>query len=150
MDNSWHHFCLTWRADTGLARLFLDGVLRVELKDVQVGAKIEANGVFQLGRGSSSSSDFLGQMTGVNVWDSALSGFAVSAMAKASGCEAGNVISWDSFRTAVTHGSVVFRPTSSYVQSKGEPRGTRRPRLLFDGRGEFILRNLAQLVLFSD
>ena len=126
MDDSWHHFCLTWRADTGLARLFLDGVLRVELKHVQVGAKIEANGVFELGRGSSSSG-FLGRMTGVNAWDSALSGFAVSAMAKASGCEAGNVISWDSLRTAVTHGSVSFRPTSSYVQSKGEPRETQTP-----------------------
>ena len=119
MDNSWHHFCFTWRSDTGNTRLFADGSLRVDETSIAVGQTIAANGVFNLGKKSDNNKAFFGSMSGVNIWSTALSGYAISAMAKGTGYEIGDVLAWDALNESTIHGGVVVQPTD-HIKSKGK------------------------------
>ena len=119
MDNSWHHFCAWWKGPTGRTKIHADGSVRIDKKYIQVGATIAANGVFTLGKNPDSGNTFFGSMSGVNIWSTALSGYAISAMAKGTGYEIGDVLAWDALNESTIHGGVVVQPTD-HIKSKGK------------------------------
>lgn len=111
-ERRWTHLCGTWSSEQGLASLWVDGRQVANAPGVAEGNVIPGSGVLQLGqegarqrRGTrpldgkavAAAAAFTGKITGVNVWDRALSQAEISQQAKRNGSTCGslgNVVAW--------------------------------------------------------
>uniref|UniRef100_A0A3B4UDC9 Pentraxin 3 n=1 Tax=Seriola dumerili TaxID=41447 RepID=A0A3B4UDC9_SERDU len=102
----WIHLCGAWSSDQGLATLWSGGKKVASTPGVAEGHILPDGGSLQLGQerngcwfegGFDPKLAFTGKMTGVNMWDRALSEEEISQLAlqKGQGCEQrGNVVAW--------------------------------------------------------
>ena len=122
-DNVWHHLGYVWNNANGRWDVLIDGTPRAIRTSVKVGKVIPAGGTlvigqrhattdFQVGKG------FLGQLSGVNIWDQALTGEEVEAMAQYRGNEEGNVLRWFSVLKNIVGNIQVVKPSNAQNTSK--------------------------------
>ncbi|XP_047361548.1 sushi, von Willebrand factor type A, EGF and pentraxin domain-containing protein 1-like isoform X4 [Vespa velutina] len=77
-DGYWHFLCITWENTNGSWNIFLDGILKDTGTNLAKGLTIPGNGSFiigqeqdRMGGGFSESESFVGNITLLDIWDSA-------------------------------------------------------------------------------
>ena len=114
-DDLWHHFCATWSNTEGNARVFFDGVLKSSKWGYQVNIVIPAGGILRIGQNQIAFGgdhnpvySYHGKFARINMWSKVLDDSAIVALARGSGAENGDIISWRDLRTR-THGNVAVQ-----------------------------------------
>ncbi|KAI8496755.1 hypothetical protein Bbelb_254100 [Branchiostoma belcheri] len=104
-DGEWHTICTTWRSSDGAWQLYADGVLKASGSGFNVGGRVRRGGTWILGQeqdevggGFQAEQSFIGELSGVNLWDHVLSPAEI-IQAKCS--FHGNVINWDTTNVEV-------------------------------------------------
>ncbi|KAM3874704.1 pentraxin-related protein PTX3 [Diretmus argenteus] len=124
--SEWIHLCGAWTSEQGLASLWADGKKVASMPGVAEGHTLPDGGSLQLGQernaggnpsgvpgfegGFDAKLAFAGKLTGVNMWDSVLSGEQISQLALqgGQGCEQrGNMVAWG-VTEMVPHGGAQF------------------------------------------
>ena len=118
-DGDWHHICFTWENTAGSWQLYKDGIRERNGSGLSVGRVIRGGGAVVLGQeqdsvggGFASDQSFIGELTGVNVWDHVITSDEISRMSKACTGEEGNVISWFDFRSGIRGNVTIIEPSS--------------------------------------
>ena len=118
-DGEWHHICFTWENTAGSWHLYKDGIRESEGSGLSVGHVITGGGAVVLGQEQdsvggrfSSKASFVGELSGVNVWDQVISSDNISRMSKACTAEEGNVITWFDFRSGIRGNVQIIEPSS--------------------------------------
>lgn len=97
--NTWHSMCATWRADNGLAQLWVDGKATIK-RFIQTGpitgAPITILGQEQdsYGGGFDANQSFIGMITQVHMWDSVLTAADIKRYMDNKHFTPGNVFNW--------------------------------------------------------
>ena len=112
-DDQWHHICSTWGNTAGSWNFYIDGSLWRNGAGFQTGHVIENNGIFILGQdqdsyggGFQQDQSFLGQMYGVNMWDTVLPAEEILRLSKNCTHGVGNYLRWRDFMDADVYGDV--------------------------------------------
>ena len=118
-DGAWHHICLTWENTAGSWLFYKDGIQVSQGSGLSVDHVISGGGAVVLGQeqdsvggGFDSRQSFIGEISGVNVWDHVISSDDISRMSKACTAEEGNVITWSDFRSGIRGNVQVIEPSS--------------------------------------
>ena len=118
-DDAWHHICFTWENTAGSWQLYKDGKRESQGAGLSVGHEIRGGGAVVLGQeqdsvggGFDSSQSFVGELSGVNVWDHVISSDDISRMSKACTAEEGNVITWFDVRSGIRGNVTIIEPSS--------------------------------------
>ena len=118
-DGAWYHVCFTWENTAGSWHLYKDGKRESQGAGLGVGHVIRGNGAVVLGQdqdsfggGFNSGDSFIGELSGVNVWDHVVSSDEISQMSNVCTAEEGNVITWFDFRSGIK-GNVQIIESSS-------------------------------------
>ena len=98
-DNVWHHLGFVWSNTNGRWDVLVDGTPRAIRDSVKTGQVISGGGMLAIGQkyvasGFETGAEFLGKISGVNIWDKALTGEEIEAMAQSRGDEEGNILKW--------------------------------------------------------
>ena len=100
-DGKWHHICITWENTAGAWQLYKDGVRKSNGTGLKKDYVIQGGGALVLGQeqdslegGFDDKQSFVGNLSGLNVWDHEISANNIYRMSKACTAEEGNVISW--------------------------------------------------------
>ncbi|XP_066019979.1 neuronal pentraxin-1 [Pocillopora verrucosa] len=116
-DGKWHHICLTWYT-TGSWKLFRDGSVAAHGKSLQTGHMIRANGSLVLGQEQDSKGgkfeahqSFIGEMTGVNIWDHVIKDPEIARMSKSCLTGVGNVFQWREFKAHIKGSVKIIKPS---------------------------------------
>ena len=122
-DNVWHHFGFVWSNANGRWEVLVDGTPRAIRTSVKVGKVIPGGGTFVIGQrhvttGFKIGDGFLGQISGLNIWDRALTGEEVEAMAQYKGNEQGNVLRWFNVLKNIVGNVTVVKPSNAQTLSK--------------------------------
>ena len=122
-DNVWHHLGYVWNNANGRWDVLIDGTPRAIRTSVKVGKVIPAGGTLVIGQrhattGFQVGKGFLGQLSGVNIWDRALTGEEVEAMAQRKGNEEGNVLRWFSVLKNIVGNIQAVKPSNAQNTSK--------------------------------
>nr|XP_058946199.1 neuronal pentraxin-1-like [Pocillopora verrucosa] len=117
-DGKWHHICLTWENTTGSWKLFRDGSVAASGKSLQTGHMIRANGSLVLGQEQDSKGgkfeahqSFIGEMTGVNIWDHVIKDQEIARMSKSCLTGVGNVFQWREFKAHIKGSVKIIKPS---------------------------------------
>ncbi|XP_066019471.1 neuronal pentraxin-2-like [Pocillopora verrucosa] len=117
-DGKWHHICLTWENTAGSWKLFRDGSVAASGKSLQRGYVIRANGSLVLGQEQDSkggsfdaNQSFIGEMTGVNIWDHVLKDQETARMSKSCLTGMGNVFQWREFKAHIKGSVKIIKPS---------------------------------------
>ncbi|CAH3118592.1 unnamed protein product [Pocillopora meandrina] len=117
-DGKWHHICLTWENTAGSWKLFRDGSVAASGKSFQTGYVIRANGALVLGQEQDSkggsfdaNQSFIGEMTGVNIWDHVLKDQEIARMSKSCLTGTGNVFQWREFKAHIKGSVKIIKPS---------------------------------------
>ncbi|XP_066019962.1 neuronal pentraxin-1-like isoform X2 [Pocillopora verrucosa] len=117
-DGKWHHICLTWEKTTGSWKLFQDGSVAARGKSLQTGHMIRANGSLVLGQEQDSKGgkfeahqSFIGEMTGVNIWDHVIKDQEIARMSKSCLTGVGNVFQWREFKAHIKGSVKIIEPS---------------------------------------
>nr|XP_058952814.1 neuronal pentraxin-2-like [Pocillopora verrucosa] len=117
-DGKWHHICLTWEKTTGSWKLFRDGSVAARGKSLQTGHMIRANGSLVLGQEQDSKGgkfeahqSFIGEMTGVNIWDHVIKDQEIARMSKSCLTGVGNVFQWREFKAHIKGSVKIIEPS---------------------------------------
>ncbi|XP_066019472.1 neuronal pentraxin-2-like [Pocillopora verrucosa] len=117
-DGKWHHICLTWENTAGSWKLFRDGSVAASGKSFQTGHMIRANGALVLGQDQDSKGgkfdarqSFIGEMTGVNIWDHVIKDQEIARMSKSCLTEVGNVFQWREFKAHIKGSVKIIKPS---------------------------------------
>ncbi|XP_068680406.1 C-reactive protein-like [Montipora foliosa] len=115
IDGLWHHICVTWDNSDGYWRLYKDGKKEKDGK-FKKGHVIRTGGALVLGQEQDSfegSFDakqcFIGEMTGVNIWDHVKDEKEIQWMSKSCSIGLGNVFRWAHFKSHL-RGSLKVTP----------------------------------------
>ncbi|XP_078353573.1 uncharacterized protein LOC144638230 [Oculina patagonica] len=88
-DGVWHHICVSWQSNSGSWKLYKDGDLKDDGTNFKKDHTIIQGGTLVLGQeqdsvggGFQSVQSFQGMLSGVNVWDQALTAEKIMAMSK--------------------------------------------------------------------
>ena len=117
-DGDWHHICITWE-NTGAWQLYKDGVRKNDGTGLSKDHVIEGGGSLVLGQEEDAGGvfdakqSFVGNLSGVNVWDHVISAHNISRMSAACTPEEGNVISWFDLEKSLVKGNVTIIELSS-------------------------------------
>ena len=118
-DGAWHHICITWENTAGSWQLYKDGIREKNGSGLRVGHMIPGGGAVVLGQeqdsfegGFQSSQSFIGELSGVNVWDHVISSDEISQMSNVCTAEEGNVITWFDFRSGIRGNVQIIEPSS--------------------------------------
>ena len=122
-DNVWHHLGYVWNNANGRWDVLIDGTPRAIRTSVKVGHVIPTGGTLVIGQRHATTDfevgkGFLGQLSGVNIWDQALTGEEVEAMAQYRGNEEGNVLRWFSVLKNIVGNIQVVKPSNAQNTSK--------------------------------
>ena len=119
-DGNWHHICITWENTAGAWQLYKDGVRKSNGTGLQQDYMIQGGGALVLGQEQDKvegdfeeKQSFVGNLSGVNVWDHVISPRNISRMSEACTAEEGNVISWFDFKKSDVKGNVTIIEPSS-------------------------------------
>ncbi|XP_078367115.1 neuronal pentraxin-2-like isoform X2 [Oculina patagonica] len=103
-DGKWHHICATWENTAGSWKLFKDGMVAASGKGL-AGHVIRGGGALVLGQDQDSvggsfeaSQSFIGEMTGVNIWNHVIKDQEILRMSKSCLTGVGNVFQWSDFK----------------------------------------------------
>ncbi|XP_068724882.1 neuronal pentraxin-2-like [Montipora capricornis] len=114
-DGLWHHICVTWDNSDGYWRLYKDGKKAKDGK-LEKGHVIRTGGALVLGQeqdsfgGSFNAKQcFIGEMTGVNIWDQVKDEEEIQRMSKSCSIGLGNVFRWAHFKSHL-RGSLKVTP----------------------------------------
>lgn len=117
-DGKWHHICLTWENTAGSWKLFRDGSVAASGKSLQTGHMIRANGSLVLGQEQDSKGgkfeahqSFIGEMTGVNIWDHVIKDQEIARMSKSCLTGVGNVFQWREFKAHIKGSVKIIKPS---------------------------------------
>jgi len=117
-DGKWHHICLTWENTAGSWKLCKDGKVAASGKGLKTGHVIRGNGVLVLGQEQDSeggsfdaTQSFIGEMTGVNIWDHIIRDQEIMRMSKSCLKGEGNVFKWRDFKTHVRGSVKIIKPS---------------------------------------
>ncbi|XP_066019975.1 neuronal pentraxin-2-like [Pocillopora verrucosa] len=117
-DGKWHHICLTWENTAGSWKLFRDGSVAAHDKSFQTGYVIRANGALVLGQEQDSKGgkfeahqSFIGEMTGVNIWDHVIKDQEIARMSKSCLTGVGNVFQWREFKAHIKGSVKIIKPS---------------------------------------
>nr|XP_058946196.1 neuronal pentraxin-2-like [Pocillopora verrucosa] len=117
-DGKWHHICLTWENTAGSWKLFRDGSVAASGKSFQTGKVIRANGSLVLGQEQDSKGgkfeaiqSFIGEMTGVNIWDHVIKDREIARMSKSCLTGVGNVFQWREFKAHIKGSVKIIKPS---------------------------------------
>ncbi|KAL9979815.1 hypothetical protein ACROYT_G017532 [Oculina patagonica] len=104
-DGKWHHICATWENTAGSWSLYKDGKVAASGKGLNTGNVIRGGGYLVLGQEQDSvggsfdaNQSFIGEMTGVNIWDHVIKDKEVKRMSKSCLAGLGNVFQWSDFK----------------------------------------------------
>ena len=118
-DGAWHHICFTWENTAGSWQLYKDGKRESQGSGLSVGHVIPGGGAMVLGQeqdseggGFQSYQSFIGELSGVNVWDYVISSDEISQMSNVCTAEEGNVITWFDFRSGIRGNVQIIEPSS--------------------------------------
>jgi hypothetical protein len=105
-DEIWHHVSATWENTVGHARVFIDGVLKLNKKGIALHTSITGGGKLVLGQdqdtlggGFDVRQSFAGELAHVYFWNTALSAEIITDMSRV--CKEfpfpGHVVGWEDF-----------------------------------------------------
>ncbi|XP_078367070.1 neuronal pentraxin-2-like [Oculina patagonica] len=104
-DGKWHHICVTWENTGGSWNLFKDGKVAASGKGLKTGHVIRGGGALVLGQEQDSvggtfdaNQSFIGEMTGLNIWDRAINDTEIMRMSQSCLTGVGNVFQWSDFK----------------------------------------------------
>lgn len=133
-DNRWHYVCATWDQDTGQVALIVDGK---QVSRSLLGAKHKiksVNGSFiigqeqdKLGGGFQSTQNFIGELSGMNLWTSVLALSVIQSLtvipkkADELKMSRGNIMPWsDAFCASILGETQVIDPPTSCKNVDGK------------------------------
>ena len=98
-DNVWHHLGFIWSNVNGRWEVLIDGTPRAIRNSVKIGQVIPGGGSLVIGQhyttsGFQADGGLLGQISGVNIWDTAFSGEEVEDLSQSRGNNEGNILRW--------------------------------------------------------
>lgn len=122
-DNVWHHLGFIWSNTNGRWDVLVDGTPRAMRDSVRAGKVISGGGTLVIGQhhitsGFEAGAGFLGKISGVNIWDKALTGEEVEAMAQSRGNEKGNLLRWFNVVNNIFGNIQVVKPSNAHNTSK--------------------------------
>ncbi|XP_073238519.1 neuronal pentraxin-2-like [Porites lutea] len=107
-DGQWHHICLTWENSAGSWKMYKDGKVAASGKGINTGHVIRGGGVLILGQEQDSlggtfdaNQCFIGELTGVNIWNHVINEQEINHMTKSCLRGVGNVFQWSDFKSHV-------------------------------------------------
>lgn len=110
-DNVWHHLGFIWNNTNGRWDVLIDGTPRAMRSSVNVGDVIRKGGTVMLG-------GFHGMISGVNIWDKALTGKEVEDFSKSRGDEEGLILRWFNALNTIVGNIQVVAPSNARSTSK--------------------------------
>ncbi|XP_078364483.1 neuronal pentraxin-2-like [Oculina patagonica] len=117
-DGKWHHICLTWENIAGSWNLFKDGYVAASGKGLKTGHVIRGGGALVLGQEQDSlggsfdaNQSFIGEMTGVNVWNHVIKEKEIRRLSKSCLTGVGNVFKWRDFKAHLVGSVKIFKPS---------------------------------------
>ncbi|XP_078367069.1 neuronal pentraxin-2-like [Oculina patagonica] len=117
-DGKWHHICATWENTAGSWNLFKDGKVAASGKGLKTGHVIRGGGALVLGQEQDSvggsfdaNQSFIGEMTGVNIWDHVIKDKEVERMSKSCLTGVGNVFQWSDFKAHLKGSVKIIKPS---------------------------------------
>lgn len=117
-DGKWHHICVTWENTSGSWKLFKDGKVAASRKSLKKGHVIRGGGTLVLGQEQDSvggsfdaSQSFIGEMTGVNIWDHTVKDQEITRMSKSCLTGVGNVYQWRDFKAHIKGSVEITKPS---------------------------------------
>lgn len=117
-DEEWHHVCAMWENTAGMASLFVDGAMRVRAQGKLVrGGRISLDGLFILGDGRNSDSDFSCILTCVRLWEGTMEEEEVKLAFDDKKCEDNDGVSvaWPWFELAQLEHEAQWSSSSSLL-----------------------------------
>ena len=107
-DGDWHHVCFTWSGRNGDYEFYKDGVSVGSGTGMNVGGKISSGGTtvigqyqYKVGGGFDADNAFVGDVTEVNVWGTALSKSDIHAQATNCHITQSTVKWWSQFKAGI-------------------------------------------------
>lgn len=117
-DGGWHHLCVLWTNNGGVATAYIDGTPTSFPERVGDGVEFISGGKLLFGAVQAKISNQLeGEVSYVNLWDKVLSEASIQSIVHSCQAETGNLLQW-SFFAAMAVGSVEY-VSSSACTSKG-------------------------------
>ncbi|KAL9979817.1 hypothetical protein ACROYT_G017534 [Oculina patagonica] len=117
-DGKWHHICATWENTAGSWKMYKDGKLGGSGTGRQTGHVIPAGGALVLGQEQDSvggsfddKQNFIGEMTGVNIWDHVITDQEILRMSQSCQSGEGNVFKWSDFKDHVKGSVKIIEPS---------------------------------------
>ncbi|XP_020610724.1 neuronal pentraxin-2-like [Orbicella faveolata] len=111
IDGKWHHICATWENMAGSWKLYKDGAVADQGQGLQKGYVIRGAGSLVLGQEQDSGAgrfnalqSFVGEMTGVNIWNRVIDHHEIVSMSKSCRAGEGNVYKWSDFKPHIIGG----------------------------------------------
>ncbi|KAL9979840.1 hypothetical protein ACROYT_G017560 [Oculina patagonica] len=141
-DGNWHHICATWENTAGSRKMYKDGKVAFSATGVKTGYVIRGGGALVLGQEQDSEGgtfdakqSFIGEMTGVNIWDHVIKDQEITRMSKSCLAGVGNVFQWSDFKAHLKGSVKIIKPsfaadyallfprkgTTDYVITSGMP-----------------------------
>ncbi|XP_067905949.1 C-reactive protein-like [Heterodontus francisci] len=98
------HTCVTWESRTGITTFWVNGQRSIQ-KVVNQGGIVRGGGTYILGQEQDSVGGgfdikqcFVGEVTGVDLWDHVLSSNDIKAISQGCHCPGGNIIDWSTLK----------------------------------------------------
>jgi len=117
-DRKWHHICATWENTSGSWKLYKDGKVGAAGKGLKTGHVIRGGGALVLGQeqdavgGSFDANQcFIGEMTGVNIWDHVIGEQEIKRMSRSCMGSVGNVFRWPDFKAHLKGSVKIIKPS---------------------------------------
>ncbi|KAL9979849.1 hypothetical protein ACROYT_G017570 [Oculina patagonica] len=117
-DGNWHHICATWENTAGSRKMYKDGKVVFSATGVKTGYVIRGGGALVLGQEQDSEGgtfdakqSFIGEMTGVNIWDHVIKDQEITRMSKSCLAGVGNVFQWSDFKAHLKGSVKIIKPS---------------------------------------
>ncbi|XP_068741504.1 neuronal pentraxin receptor-like [Montipora capricornis] len=121
-DGDWHHVCITWESTNGTWKVYKDGSVQASGSQLKSGYKLKTNGILTVGQEQDSfgggfvpSQSYLGELTGLNIWNRVLSFSEILIMSKSCHVGQGNVKKWSDFKVGIRGNVRVISPSACKV-----------------------------------
>ncbi|XP_044182013.1 neuronal pentraxin-1 isoform X2 [Acropora millepora] len=121
-DGKWHHVCTSWESADGSWNLYKDGSLGASGSRLKTGYKTKTDGILIIGQEQDafggrfdSNQNYIGELTGLNIWDRVLSPNEITNMSKSCHLGEGNVKKWSDFKVGIRGNVRVITPSACEV-----------------------------------
>ncbi|XP_068690536.1 neuronal pentraxin receptor-like [Montipora foliosa] len=121
-DGNWHHVCITWESTNGSWKVYKDGNEQAQGSQLKTGYKIKTNGILTVGQEQDSfggdfdpTQSYLGELTGLNIWNRVLSLSEILKISKSCHVGQGNVKKWSDFKVGIRGNVRVISPSACEV-----------------------------------